>query len=87
MTKRNNKQKHMDELHQHILDGAIKFKLTNKDIAALLTGVMRNILLQDHNKAQLESLNIDTNKLTPEAVTIFQRIWTEEYIKELTGSK
>lgn len=87
MNKDDNKQKHMDELHQHILDGAIMYKLTNQEIAALLTGVMRNILLQDHNKAQLETLNINTNKLTPEAVTIFQKIWTEEYIKDLMDKK
>ena len=75
------KEKHIDELHQHILDGALIYKLTNQEIAALLTSVMRNILGQEHNAAQLNDMGIDVNKLSPEVVTLFQKIWTEEYIK------
>ena len=75
------KEKHIDELHQHILDGALIYKLTNQEIAALLTSVMRNILVQEHNVAQLNYMGIDINKLSPEVVTLIQKIWTEEYIK------
>ena len=74
------KEKHIDELHQHILDGALIYKLTNQEIAALLTSVMRNILIQDHNKGRLIEMGITEAHLTPEAVTLIQRIWTEEYI-------
>ena len=75
------KEKHIDELHQHILDGALIYKLTNQEIAALLTSVMRNILVQEHNAAQLNDMGIDVNKLKPETITLFQKIWTEEYMK------
>ena len=75
------KEKHINELHQHILDGALIYKLTNQEIAALLTSVMRNTLGQEHNAAQLNDMGIDVNKLSPEVVTLFQKIWTEEHIK------
>ena len=75
------KQKHINELHQHILDGVIIYKLTNQEIAALLTSVMRNILVQEHNKSRLIDMGIAEEHLTPETVTLIQRIWTEEYIK------
>ena len=75
------KEKHIDEIHQHILDGALIYKLTNQEIAALLTSVMRNILVQEHNAAQLNDMGIDVNKLNPETITLFQKIWTEEYMK------
>ena len=71
----------IEELHQLILDGALIYKLTNQEIAALLTSVMRNILRQEHNAAQLNDMGIDVNKLSPEVVTLFQKILTEEYIK------
>ena len=75
------KQKHINELHQHILDGAIIYKLTNQEIAAVLTSVMRNILTQEHNKGRLIEMGIAEEHLTPETVTLIQRIWAEEYIK------
>ncbi len=34
----------MDELHQHIVDGALLHELTNEEIASTLTSAMRTIL-------------------------------------------
>lgn len=74
------KLKQIEELHQHIIDGVLMYKLTNKDVAALLTSVMRNVLTQNHNANQLASMGIAVTKLDPEVVTLIQRMWTEEYI-------
>ena len=76
---------HIDEIYQAVIDGATTYKLTNQEIAGLLTSVMRTILMQDHNRKQLEELGLEAKVLTPEAVLMIQRIWTEEYIKAITN--
>ncbi|WP_100065121.1 hypothetical protein [Miniphocaeibacter massiliensis] len=76
------KQNKIDKLHQHILDGALLNELTNMEVASLLTSVMRNILIMKRNSQLLNNMGVDITKLTPEVVTLIQKIWTEEYIKE-----
>lgn len=80
------KLKKMDELHQHIVDGALLHELTNEEIASTLTSAMRTILTQDHNKARLKEMGIAKSNLDPNLVCTIQAIWTGEMVKTIQKS-
>lgn len=80
------KLKKMDELHQHIVDGALLYELTNEEIASTLTSAMRTILTQEHNKARLVEMGIAESNLDPNLVCTIQAIWTDEMVKTIQES-
>lgn len=80
--KKKAKLKKMDELHQHLLDGALLFKLSNEEVAALLTSIMRNILTMEDNRKRLEKMNIKVEDLSTDNVLTIQKLLTEGYLEE-----
>ncbi|HEM6261026.1 TPA: hypothetical protein U2D50_000277 [Streptococcus suis] len=76
----NQNKQSLDEINQHIYDAITINRLTNSEVAALFTGLMRQILSQEHNVKLLDSLGIQVGQLNPELTTKIQQILTEEWL-------
>ncbi|HEL1961481.1 hypothetical protein [Streptococcus suis] len=76
----NQNRQSLDEINQHIYDIITINRLTNSEVAALFTGLMRQILSQEHNVKLLDSLGIQVGQLNPELTTKIQQILTEEWL-------
>ncbi|HEL2723722.1 TPA: hypothetical protein ACIRLU_000261 [Streptococcus suis] len=74
-----NKQS-LDEINQHIYDVIAINRLTNSEVAALFTGLMRQVLSSEHNTKLLSNLGIQIGQLNPELTTKIQQILTEEWL-------
>ncbi|HFU4464338.1 TPA: hypothetical protein ACGO9X_001643 [Streptococcus suis] len=74
-----NKQS-LDEINQHIYDIITINRLTNSEVAALFTGLMRQVLLSEHNTKLLSNLGIQIGQHNPELTTKIQQILTEEWL-------
>ncbi|HEL9623748.1 TPA: hypothetical protein U0J94_001148 [Streptococcus suis] len=70
----------LDEINQHIYDVIAINRLTNSEVAALFTGLMRQVLSSDHNAKLLGNLGIQVGQLNPELTTKIQQILTEEWL-------
>lgn len=76
----NQNKQSLDDINQHIYDVILINRLTNSEVAALFTGLMREILSSEHNKKLLNNLGIDIGQLNPELTTKIQQILTEEWL-------
>ncbi|HEL9642781.1 hypothetical protein [Streptococcus suis] len=70
----------LDEINQHIYDVLVINRLTNSEVAALFTGLMRQILSEEHNSKRLSNVGIEVGQLNPEMTTKIQQILTEEWL-------
>ncbi len=75
-------KKSLDEIQQHVYDVIILNQLTNSEVAALFTALLKEILTTPHNLDLLERIGIDSGKLNPETVTKIQQVLTEEWLVE-----
>lgn len=71
----------MDQLQDLILSAFGEQMLTNEEVAALLTSVMRNIMLQPANEISLKKAGLDRPSMNAEVVCLTQQLWTLEYLK------
>lgn len=76
----NQNKQSLDDINQHIYDVILVNRLTNSEVAALFTGLMREILSSEHNKKLLSNLGIDIGQLNPELTTKIQQILTEGWL-------
>ncbi|HEL2363784.1 TPA: hypothetical protein TZY53_000673 [Streptococcus suis] len=76
----NQNKKSLDEINQHIYDVIAINRLTNSEVAALFTGLMRQVLSSEHNAKLLDSLGIQVGQLNPALTTKIQQILTEEWL-------
>ncbi|CYW10378.1 hypothetical protein [Streptococcus suis] len=76
----NQNRQSLDEINQHIYDVIAINRLTNSEVAALFTGLMRQVLSSDHNTKLLDNLGIQVGQLNPELTTKIQQILTEEWL-------
>ncbi|HEM4557685.1 TPA: hypothetical protein U1Z93_001626 [Streptococcus suis] len=76
----NQNRQSLDEINQHIHDVIAINRLTNSEVAALFTGLMRQVLLSEHNTKLLSNLGIQIGQLNLELVTKIQQILTEEWL-------
>ncbi|HFI0297024.1 TPA: hypothetical protein ACGO39_000061 [Streptococcus suis] len=76
----NQNKKSLDEINQHIYDVIAINRLTNSEVAALFTGLMRQVLSSEHNAKLLDSLGIQVGQLNPVLTTKIQQILTEEWL-------
>lgn len=74
-------QKSLDDIQQHIWDVIILNQLTNEQVAALFTSLMRETLMQPHNQKLLKQLNVGAETLDPKLVTLIQKILTENWLR------
>lgn len=70
----------LDEINQHIYDIIVINRLTNAEVGALFTGLMRQVLSSEHNVKLLDNLGIQVGQLNPELTTKIQQILTEEWL-------
>lgn len=70
----------LDDINQHIYDVITINRLTNSEVAALFTGLMRQVLSSEHNVKLLDNLGIQVGQLNPELTTKIQQILTEEWL-------
>ena len=78
-----NRQEELTKLQTEIINLFANHHLTTKEIGAMRTVIMQNMLIQPMNVKVLEEINVDAESLTFEQVTLFQRILAEEYYKEI----
>ncbi|HEM3488670.1 hypothetical protein J5581_02850 [Streptococcus suis] len=76
----NQNKQSLDEINQHIYDIITINRLTNSEVAALFTGLMRQVLSSEHNVKLLNILGIQVGQLNPELTTKIQQILTEEWL-------
>ncbi|HEM3176522.1 TPA: hypothetical protein U1V77_001579 [Streptococcus suis] len=76
----NQNRQSLDEINQHIYDVIAINRLTNSEVAALFTGLMRQILSHEHNVKLLNNLGIQVGQLNLELTTKIQQILTEEWL-------
>ncbi|HEM3850429.1 TPA: hypothetical protein U1U82_000544 [Streptococcus suis] len=76
----NQNRQSLDEINQHIYDVIAINRLTNSEVAALFTGLMRQVLSSEHNTKLLSNLGIQNGQLNPELTTKIQQILTEEWL-------
>ncbi|HFU4217098.1 TPA: hypothetical protein ACGO8M_000474 [Streptococcus suis] len=76
----NQNRQSLDEINQHIYDVIAINRLTNSEVAALFTGLMRQVLSSEHNVKLLNILGIQVGQLNPELTTKIQQILTEEWL-------
>ncbi|HEM5073819.1 TPA: hypothetical protein U1266_000910 [Streptococcus suis] len=76
----NQNRQSLDEINQHIYDVIAINRLTNSEVAALFTGLMRQVLSSDHNAKLLDNLGIQVGQLNPELTTKIQQILAEEWL-------
>lgn len=71
----------MDQLQNLILSAFGEQMLTNEEVAALLTSIMRNIMLQPANEISLKEAGVERSIMNTELVCLTQQLWTLEYLK------
>ncbi|HEM5175171.1 TPA: hypothetical protein U1319_000509 [Streptococcus suis] len=76
----NQNKQSLDEINQHIYDVITINRLNTSEVAALFTGLMRQILSQGSNAKTLDILGIQVGQLNPELTTKIQQILTEEWL-------
>ena len=76
----NQNKQSLDNINQHIYDVITINRLTNSEVAALFTGLMRQVLSSEHNVKLLDNLGIQVGQLNPELTTKIQQILTEEWL-------
>ncbi|HEP1785010.1 TPA: hypothetical protein VB872_000739 [Streptococcus suis] len=76
----NQNKQSLDEINQHIYDIITINRLTNSEVAALFTGLMRQVLSSEHSAKLLDNLGIQVGQLNPELTTKIQQILTEEWL-------
>lgn len=76
----NQNKQSLDDINQHIYDVIKINRLTNSEVAALFTGLMRQVLSSGHNVKLLDNLGIQVGQLNPELTTKIQQILTEEWL-------
>ncbi|HGA1322637.1 TPA: hypothetical protein ACIRIB_002413 [Streptococcus suis] len=76
----NQNKQSLDEINQHFYDVIKINRLTNSEVAALFTGLMRQVLSSEHNVKLLNILGIQVGQLNPELTTKIQQILTEEWL-------
>ncbi|MGQ7382988.1 hypothetical protein ACTGZS_09515 [Streptococcus suis] len=76
----NQNKQSLDDINQHIYDAIKINRLTNSEVAALFTGLMRQVLSSEHNVKLLNILGIQVGQLNPELTTKIQQILTEEWL-------
>ena len=76
----NQNKQSLDDINQHIYDVITINRLTNSEVAALFTGLMRQVLSSEHNVKLLDNLGIQVGQLNPELTTKIQQILTEEWL-------
>ncbi|WP_449454421.1 hypothetical protein [Streptococcus suis] len=76
----NQNKQSLDEINQHLYDVITINRLTNSEVAALFTGLMRQVLSSEHNVKLLDNLGIQVGQLNPELTTKIQQILTEEWL-------
>ena len=76
----NQNKQSLDDINQHIYDIITINRLTNSEVAALFTGLMRQVLSSEHNVKLLDNLGIQVGQLNPELTTKIQQILTEEWL-------
>lgn len=76
----NQNKQSLDEINQHFYDVIAINRLTNSEVAALFTGLMRQVLSSEHNVKLLDNLGIQVGQLNPELTTKIQQILTEEWL-------
>lgn len=76
----NQNKQSLDEINQHFYDVIAINRLTNSEVAALFTGLMRQVLSSEHNVKLLNILGIQVGQLNPELTTKIQQILTEEWL-------
>ena len=76
----NQNKQSLDGINQHFYDVIAINRLTNSEVAALFTGLMRQVLSSEHNTKLLSNLGIQIGQLNPELVTKIQQILTEEWL-------
>ena len=76
----NQNKQSLDDINQHIYDVITINRLTNSEVAALFTGLMRQALSSEHNVKLLDNLGIQVGQLNPELTTKIQQILTEEWL-------
>lgn len=76
----NQNKQSLDDINQHIYDVIKINRLTNSEVAALFTGLMRQVLSSEHNVKLLDNLGIQVGQLNPELTTKIQQILTEEWL-------
>ncbi|HEM3524755.1 TPA: hypothetical protein U1578_001393 [Streptococcus suis] len=76
----NQNKQSLDEINQHIYDVITINRLTTLEVAALFTGLMRQILSQEHNAKVLAIVGFEVGQLNPELTTKIQQILTEEWL-------
>ena len=76
----NQNKQSLDEINQHFYDAITINRLTNSEVAALFTGLMRQVLSSEHNVKLLDNLGIQVGRLNPELTTKIQQILTEEWL-------
>lgn len=55
--------------------------MSNAEVAAVLTTVMQNILIEKHNQIRFERMGI--KELSIQTVLKIQQLWTEEYYEAI----
>jgi len=81
--KKRSERKDLDEIQQAFIDSIVLNGLNNKEVAALLFAVMRNILLMNGNKPIIEHLGLTEKDMTIDNVQLVQKILLEEYLKDV----
>ena len=76
----NQNKQSLDDINQHIYDVITINRLTNSEVAALFTGLMRQVLSSEHNVKLLDNLGIQVGQLNPELTTKIQQILTDEWL-------
>ena len=76
----NQNKQSLDDINQHIYDVITINRLTNSEVAALFTGLMRQVLSSEHNVKLFDNLGIQVGQLNPELTTKIQQILTEEWL-------
>lgn len=76
----NQNKQSLDDINQHFYDVIKINRLTNSEVAALFTSLMRQVLSSEHNVKLLNILGIQVGQLNPELTTKIQQILTEEWL-------
>ncbi|MBP1045282.1 hypothetical protein I6N96_03260 [Enterococcus sp. BWM-S5] len=76
----------MDQLQDLILSAFGEQMLTNEEVAALLTSIMRNVMLQPANEISLKKAGMNRSMMNTELVCLTQQLWALEYLKGINKS-
>lgn len=70
----------LDDIQEHIWDIIVLNQLSNQEVAAVFTSLMRDVLSQEHNAKLLGDIGISIEQLNPHLTTDIQQILTEEWL-------